>query len=325
MTFIMRVIFSTILVHLLATVLLGAGVTAFPITKEVMDPRALALGNAQITLKEFPGGVCVNPASPSGANRSAFANYANHFLDLWSASTGVSFPIETRFNAGLYYNSFSYGEFEESEIDIGKTGETFTAHESIIAGFFSGNWGERVDYGASLKYIWGALEEENASALAGDLGIIWDTQIKGIVLGFSVRNLGSQFSGYGSDTDPLPTEYLFGGSRKLAHLPLTLHLVSIFTQDDQEDWKIDWSGSSQGIAFAAGGEFEISNELGKPLFLRIGYRSLGQGLQTGHRLDTLAGFSFGFGVQIRMISVDYVFAPLGALGDIHRFGIVSSF
>jgi len=48
-------------------------------------------------------------------------------------------------------------------------------------------------------------------------------------------------------------------------------------------------------------------------------------MQVGHNLDMIAGFCFGLGLNVHKFGFDYTFAPMGALGDVHRFGITGRF
>lgn len=303
----------------------AAGRTAFPVTKTLMTPRSLALAGAAIADCAWNGDAGLNPASAACVSRQAGFSYARHSLDLWSGQLSAAFPISgNRYisTSGFYISTFNFGDLKKSERDVGFTGETFTAAEYVFAGYVAGDVWDAVTWGLSLKYLYGMLEAENATGGAVDFGFTWNTGWHKICLGATVRNFGKQFSGYGADEDPMPTELLIGGCRTLDHLPMTLHLVTIFAATGEEDWTIDELKGNPGFAFGAGSEFRINAEgLDKPVFIRLGYRSRGIGMQTGQSLDTIAGISFGLGLNVKMLDFDYTFAPMGALGDVHRFGI----
>ncbi len=304
----------------------AAGRSAFPVVKTQMDPRALALGGAPITITQWSGGASLNPASAAGAPRSASITFAKHTLDLWSGRIVGSYELPSGAITGVFFSTFNFGEFENSALGAGKTGETFTAGEYVLGGYYADSYGENLTYGISGKIITGIIDQENALGAGVDLGFCWDANWEMIRLGAVARNLGKQFNGYGSDPDPMPVELLIGGSKKLSHLPLTLHVVGILAQTGEEDWDLDWIPGKPGFGFGAGGEFEILPEgREEPLYVRIGYRSRGRSMQVGHRLDTIAGFTFGIGLPVKMLNIDYTFAPMSALGDVHRFGIATEF
>lgn len=303
-------------------VLSAAGRTTFPIAKTLLDSRALALSGASIAEDSWSGGAALNPAAPAGDETKVQVTFARHSLDLWSGLIGGSYRINDSIISGFYFGTFDYGELDYSERGSGLTGETFSAAENMISGYIAGKFAERLAWGASLKYLWGRLEKESAGGVAADLGIIWDVNWEKISLAVAARNLGSQFESYGSEKDYLPTELTVGGCRTLRHLPLKIHAAAIFGRSGEEDWTLDEIPGSPGFGFGIGGEFKVTGEnQQQPLFIRLGYRSRGQGLQVGHRLDIISGFTFGIGFAIKQIDVDYAFAPMGALGDIHRFGI----
>jgi hypothetical protein len=312
-----------------STSLFAAGRTAFPVAKTLMTPRSLALAGAAIADQTWAGGAGLNPASGVNGERQAGFSYARHSLDLWSGQLSASFPIpDNRYilTSGFYLSTFNFGELEKSERDLGLTGETFTAAEYVFAGYMSGAVNDIVTWGLSLKYLYGELDEESASGGAVDIGVTWDTGWHNIRLGAVGRNLGKQFSGYGSEEDPMPSELMIGGCRTLDHMPMTLHIAAIFAATGEEDWTVEELKGNPGFGFSAGSEFSINAEgLNKPVFVRLGYRSRGTGMQTGQSLDAIAGLTFGLGLNMGAFDFDYTYAPLGALGDVHRFGIIGTY
>ena len=318
-----------LLLVVISTNTYAAGRTAFPVAKTLMTPRSLALAGAALADQAWTDGAALNPASTVNGGRQVGISYARHTLDLWSSQLSASFPIQSNnyvSTGGLYISTFNFGEFERSERDVGLTGETFSAAEYVFAGYISGVIKEVFTWGLSLKYLYGVLDEDNASGGAIDLGIGWDTGWNKIRLGAVARNLGDQFSGYGSEEDPMPTELLIGGCRTLDHMPMTLHVAAIFAATGEEDWTVEELKGNPGFGFSAGSEFSINAEgLDKPVFIRLGYRSRGTGMQTGQSFDAIAGLSFGLGLNVKAFDFDYTYAPLGALGDVHRFGITGTY
>ena len=320
-----RILLSVCMLLLLnvpLTTLLAAGQAAFPVLMEPVDPRALALGGALLSETEWVGGVLLNPASAAGSSRSLGATYASHMVDMWSGRIVFSEMVYDMYTVGGYLTTFNYGELDVSEIGYGKTGEKFRSSENVFVGFGAGRINERIAWGGAVKFIWGTIDPYDASGLAVDFGLTFDSDWQDLKFGWIVRNWGKQLNGYGSEKDRLPTETAFGITRQLEHLPLTLSTAFILGHNDEGDWNIDFLPGEPGFYFAVGGEFAVYSELLKDEFnLRIGYRSRGEGLRVGQENDLLAGISLGIGIPIKRYTFEYAYATLGALGSIHRFGI----
>ena len=325
-----RILISLILIFIvLCSNTFAAGISGFAVAKTLMNPRALALGGAVVADEEWSSGASLNPANASGGTQHAGFSFAKHSLDLWSGQVSGSYPIEDIpfvNMSGMYLSTFNYGEFKATRMGEGETGEIFSAAENVISAYMAGALNDDISWGAAIKFLWGKLENETATGGALDLGVNWETGWKDIRLGAVVRNFGTQFSSYGTEKDALPEELLIGGCRTLSHLPLTIHAVGIIADSGEEDWTFDEIPGKPGLGFGVGGEFKIIGQNQKqPLFFRLGYRSRGQGLRVGSDLDTIAGVSFGLGFNVQFINFDYTFAPMGGLGDVHRFGIAGSF
>jgi len=300
----------------------SAGRSGFPVAKTLMNARSLALGGASISIQGWGSGANLNPASAAGYKNDVSVSYANHTLDLWSGQIFMSVEIAPKITTGIFLSTFDFGDFEVSESGIGPTGETFAAGEYILSGYFAGKMTANIDLGISAKYLWGRIKDESASAMAFDIGAIWTTGWENVIIAIVGRNVGVQLNSYGSEDGTLPTELLIGGSRKIEHLPLTIYSVLIASRTGEEDWTADFLPSSPGIGFGVGGEFAVVSEgKSQPMMIRMGYRSRAQGLQMGHPLDLIAGFTFGVGFNIKKFNIDYTYAPMGALGDLHRFSL----
>ena len=300
----------------------AAGRTCFPVLMELTDPRALALGGALITENGWSEGALLNPASAAGSQRMIGISYASHMVDMWSGRLTLSELIKGKYTVGGYITTFDYGDFEASETGVGATDETFRAGEYVFVGYGAGRFNKNFAWGGAVKFIWGTIDPYDASGMAVDIGMTYDPNWQDLKLGGVLRNWGKQFSSYGKETDPLPTELTLGVSSKLKHLPLTLSTALIFTRESEGEWEVEFLPGNPGLSFGIGGEFEVYSELlDDSIQLRIGYRSRGEGLRVGQQNDLLAGTSLGIGIPIRKYKFEYAYATMGALGSIHRFGI----
>ncbi|MBM3327967.1 MAG: PorV/PorQ family protein [Calditrichaeota bacterium] len=299
---------------------MAAGRTGFPLLAIPVNARAAALAGAPVAA---PGKVLLtdcNPANLATGERLATAAYGTHPAAIWSGRLHYQQPLRYG-TAALFLKSLDYGSIEESQRDLGPTGRTLAAAEYHYGVSWAGELYPRLYGGLTAGMISGRLAEADAAGYAFDAGLVYDLQWEDVVLGAAMVNLGRQWDGYGTGTDPLPTELRLGGSKKLQHLPLTLHLTTLMRARGEGEWRAGMLPGEPDLAFAAGGEFEITpSGGGKPLYLRIGYGSQGRDQRVGHRRDTLSGFTFGFGIGFGPTSLDYAILSLGALGSVQRFG-----
>jgi hypothetical protein len=124
--------------------------------------------------------------------------------------------------------------------------------------------------GATGKYLKSTLAGYNASAVAGDIGVVLDKLPYGIRVGFSVQNVGTGMK-FGNDpsspTDPLPMFIRFGvGTHQVIDYTRDLNVaVEIFKPLDQD------------IKMGFGAEFWPFPKL---LAVRAGYKIEGLGNPT---------------------------------------------
>jgi len=295
--------------------------SGFPLMMEITDPRSLALGGANVADLEHIASVQVNPASSASGDAGVQATYARHPADFWIGRIMAANEIGG-YTTGLFLGNYGYGTLNESVSGVGFTGGSFDASEQLLGGFIAGTVLPGLNWGVTGKIGWWKIADASAKAGALDLGLTYNTGWEDLTLGATARNLGSQWTASSGIKSPLSREFTVGGSRRLRHLPLTLNAAVHFRRSGEGDYEANFLPGNPGMAFGVGGEFEIQpNGARKPLNLRIGYRSLGKGLRVGQGGDALAGFAFGMGLIVRRVSFDYTYAPLGALGDIHRLGV----
>ena len=289
---------------------------------ELTDARTLALGGALITETSWHEGALLNPACAAGSVRAANASYARHMVDMWSGRVSVAHPVMAKYTVGGYLTTFNFGDIDVTEINTGATGESFQAYENIFVAYGAGFYGDNLSWGGAFKYFWGSIDAYSASGVAIDLGITYDPGWYDLKIGAVLRNLGTEFSGYGDEKDPLPTQLALGVTRRLLHLPLTVSSVILLDRQYEGTWDADFLPGNPGFSFGLGGQFEFPTKLDeKPLKLLVGYRSRGVDLRVGQQNDLLAGTSFGLEIPYRVYRFEYAFCTMGALGGIHRIGI----
>jgi len=162
--------------------------------------------------------------------------------------------------------------------------------------------------GGSFKFIYETIDSYRSDGLAVDLGLLYALKDHRTRIGISASNLGAQLKGLSSGhKDPMPGILRFGVSHRLKSAPLTV------TADGVQPFDHD-------IYAAAGVNFTHFN----PVELRAGYSTLGDDYKTGADSDNWPGISFGFGLRLKQVVLDYAFLPYADLGESHRIALTTS-
>jgi fibronectin type 3 domain-containing protein len=154
-----------------------------------------------------------------------------------------------------------------------------------------------VAFGVTGKFIMENLGGYNAQAFGGDVGVLL-TPADRLGIGLAVLNLGQQVQ-FISEGDPLPTMLRLGISYKILDVP---HHSLLLSADNGYDL------ISQSYLGGGGAEYWYD----KTLALRAGY--------TGDAYQQ--HLTAGLGVNVNgIVEFDYAYAPMGTLGDTHRFSL----
>lgn len=295
--------------------------SGFPLMMETVDSRLISLGGAALTEPGNSGSTLNNPAMLFNSRENASATFSRLPLEIWNGNLSL-IQHWRQVDCGVVFQTNNFGNMNESVSGQGLTGKTFTASENLLGLAVAGDLLGYGSWGVGAKIDWQNIDGHHLAAFGLDAGVTIDPRWERVKIGVSIRNMGSELGSNKDHSTPTPTESSLAVSKKLAHLPLTIYAASHLRRSGEGDWDVDFLPGEPGLAFGAGGEFElIPGGADKPIFLRFGYRSIGQGLRVGNSADTFAGLTFGLGLSIRTLTFDYAFAPMGALGQIHRMGV----
>lgn len=311
---------KTILIFILAITNLFAAdelTSSFEFLRTDFNPRTSATANAFGTFRGDAGTMYINPAGLAyNENDHYVFNYTKYLLDIngGMAAYTTDYGDYGKISFGVVY--LNYGTFDNTDEFGNKIGGTFSAADLALSFGWARHFENNLSYGANIKYVFSQIEDYNASAVALDLGLIWDASSwqEDLYFAVSVLNLGSNFEYYDNTSMPLPLSVKIGFSKKLAHLPLEI-AVSL-----NELNRSAASFSDYFKRFSVGGEFKLSESLR----FRLGYNNL---LHTDLKaLDEseFGGISAGLGIYINKYRFDYSYSNYNLLGNIHRIGIQGS-
>ncbi|HFE54085.1 MAG TPA: PorV/PorQ family protein, partial [Bacteroidetes bacterium] len=168
------------------------GTTAAAFLKIEVDPRAVGMGGAYVSLASGasagfwnPSGLAFLPAPQMSFQSSQlYAGLRQTFL-----AAGSSFG--PRLAVGLYVNHLNLGGFEETTLEKPDgTGRSFTARNVAVAGVVASQLTDHVAVGASLKFVEERIWYETSRNVAVDLGTTYRFTDVGIRVGMLLSNLG---------------------------------------------------------------------------------------------------------------------------------------
>ncbi|OGF45281.1 MAG: hypothetical protein A2231_11155 [Candidatus Firestonebacteria bacterium RIFOXYA2_FULL_40_8] len=255
--------------------------------------RASGMGEAFTAIADDATAVYWNPAGLNLINNISVSLMHSIWFEgmTYDWISGVLPTDLGKFGLGFQY--MNYGSILETNVDGLDLGTYYPADYSIYLSYGAELGG--VKLGLTAKYI--TLGVKNyTTKFAGDFGLLAPFEMFGLKarLGMAIHNFGVS-SIFVNEKEPLPTTENIGAAVWLTP---------------------DWTISAEAvipfdnvIGFAAGTEFSVKLADNIKISGRTGYYS---------RSDP-DNLTFGAGIKIDNISVDYAFEPFGDLGDTHRF------
>lgn len=282
----------------------NAGTSAFSFLKINQGARPVAMGGAFTGLADDEAALYYNPAGlvdPDIIKPRFVAGYHNYFLDIQSGMVGYMRPFKEKFAFGVHMSYLSLGEFTETDV-VGNELGTFNGSDWVFGVSMAYQQSYQLSFGVTAKFIYESIEEYSATGLALDLGAKYASDRRRWTAGIMLQNIGTQLSALnGGEKDGLPTTLRLGGGAKPRGVPVqfSADIIAPFDND---------------IDFAIGAEFY---EL-KPFYLRMGWNSFGDNYKSDDSDDSLAGFTFGLGVDYKGLQLSYALTPGADLGESHR-------
>jgi len=295
------------------------GTSGFEFLRTDFSTRSSSMGSAFTAMRGDVNGIFHNPAGVAFAqNRQFTFNYVNYLLDINGGIAAYSQDVSSigRLSAAVIY--MDYGSFDETDEFADKTGRQFGAHDIAFAISIADSLENQFTYGVTLKYIHSKIDMYSASAVALDLGLLYEAPFQdNLYFGLSILNFGSALSAMYQTKEKLPLSVTAGAAKKLAHLPLELN-IEFYHLNEQENNL--WQRLKK---VRIGGEFTLSNMLR----MRLGYDNAIHG---DLDIDAESGVNFGgvtlgIGVLWKTYRFDYGFYSYHLLGAVHRIGINGSF
>lgn len=307
--------------------------------------RLTALGGSQITVADEDISLATsNPALLNEKSNNQFSfNHNFHFADINNGH--IAFGKSLKYLGGIHshiaVSYVSFGDFVAAD-ELGNDIGVFSGNETAVTIGASKQLNERISLGVNLKGIFGNLESFSSSGIGVDVGLLYIRPESNIKIGMVVKNIGTQFTSYGTEIGVLPLDVQIGISNRLKYLPFRFTIIAhqlqrwgirfddpnlLSTESILGEPLPETSSLEAGLDnffrhFIFNGEFLLGKQEG--LKLRFGYNHLRRQELSLSNFRSLAGFNLGFGIRIKGVYLDYGIGYFHIAGATNHLSIRTS-
>ena len=298
--------------------------------------RAAALGGLlPQNGKEDAASFLYNPASQANAGEAAVSY--NPFAGRFRYTTAAVSADVLDGTAGVALQYLDYGTMNGYTPGGDPTG-TFTANAYAVSLNYSRALGP-FRYGANLKLAGSSIESYSSYGMGLDMGLSYRHPKEDFVAGIVLQNIGTTFKPFqGTTTRNWPFQIQAGVSYKFPHMP-----VRFYASGQQlQSWDIVYLDPSYSVKIDASGNevpetkpwteklfrhTAIGAELllGKSLCVRGGYNHLARKEMRIVDQSSSAGYSLGFGLNIKQLRFDYTHMFISQAGGANYINLSYAF
>ncbi|MBV7270377.1 type IX secretion system protein PorQ [Winogradskyella luteola] len=312
------------------------GESTYQFLNLVSSPRQAALGGKIITNFDYDVTEALyNPASINWQMHNQLAVNASSYLGGITYGTAAYAYTWDRhvqtFHFGVTY--INYGTFDGYDVNGNATG-SFTGNEAAISAGYNYNIPFTDFYvGANVKVITSLLEQYNSIGGAVDIGVMYINEKLDFHAALTVRNIGTQFTTYAGQNEPLPFEVNFGMSQTLENVPIRWHL----TLENLQQWPIGVSNPARATTDLDGNQTQekvgfFNNALrhlilGAELWpekgfnLRVGYNFRRAEELRIEDQRNFSGISAGISIRLNKLRFSYTHARYTSAANTSFFGL----
>lgn len=298
--FILFLIFSAVNIQLSfsSSVEPNAGTTGAVFLRLGIGVRAIGMGGVFTSIPDGINSTYGNPAGVVNLQSRELTLIHNEWLsDISYGYAGYAHPLSDKIALAGSIIYVDYGSFE-GRGNIGERIADPTASDKAIALTVGGKYNEKYLLGSNIKYIEENFAGYTAKTYSFDFGAIYYSEIKNLIYGASIQNIGPKID-FVKESFSLPLTFRTGVSYYALQDKLIMGVDLVKARDTK-------------FYFSTGLEFNFK----KIFSLRAGYSS---------EKDIGRGYAFGTGVSYSYFNLDYAYSPYGDLGDTHRLSLTLKF
>ncbi len=296
--------------------------TVFRFLNVPVSARAAALGgNNPALFKADPVHFQLNPAYlGSPVERSVAVGYTNHLYDINTGFANTAFRIGEVGNLGVGLRYTGYGEFGRMD-ETGAEDGTFRAYDMALSTGLGRMVGTAFSYGVSMDLILSSYGEFRSSGVGFNGGFRYEEPDGNLVVAGSFHHIGTQIATYNGRREPLPSDVRLGISLKPEYVPVRLsflmHGLNQWDQTVPSDAQPPSLLTNLARHLALGTEFVFSENFNG----RLGYNHYAHEAYKSDDGFDFAGLSFGFGIVVKRLTIDFSRNSLSDLGGTYQLGL----
>lgn len=288
-----------------------AGTSGFTFLKVNYSARAAAMGNAYTGLSNDADAVFFNPAGLVQIDSpQASLTYMSYLIGINCGSAVYVYPANDKTSLAVFTKGLSATEDRTIADEMGQFAGfdgTFGMSDFIFGISVARYIFDMLDVGINAKFIQESLDDNSASAVALDVGIMHQTTNKNLKIGIALRNIGKQLTYYTNDEyeEVMPTTLTVGFNY---HPKEKLYAtVDVYKPLDNDIF----------------GRIGLEYQVHPMLALRAGYKTNASDWATGGDNDFLSGMSFGTGFDLDKynLKLDYAIVSYGDLGFVNQISV----
>lgn len=294
------------LLGLITTILLakGPGTSGGRTLLQSIGARPAGMGEAFVAVSDDANSIYYNPAGLTRIKTKEITTMylrglvdENYLFLGYAGSIKIPFLGTTYFGPGLLY--YDGGRIELNYLD--GTSEVRRAQEDFVLNFCCGRKIiKTLSCGINAKFILSRLVQKYTALGVGlDLGLLYNTPIKGVTAGFVIQNIGTRLI-YKTEGVPLQMNIKFGLAYERCFKFGTLIAAADLVKPDENTLR-----QNIGVEFLYRNMFAV----------RAGYKF-------GYDLDRL---TLGFGLKYKIFTLDYAFSLMTRLNPAHRISLTCKF
>jgi hypothetical protein len=306
-----------------------AGLNGAAFLKIGVGARMVALGSAATTVHSDPNAMFWNPAGTvMDGGKTAVTFTRNEWLVGMNhdvAAVARSFNGIGTIGIGVIRLGLDgiaadrdiapTDEVRFLQVDENIGADTYGFNDLAVMVNYSRQFTDRLKIGANFKFIRQRIDDQSATTVASDVGVIYETGFRDLTLGARLNNLGGDLEFYNNPA-PIPLSFSLGASMSIAREENSRFtaLVDAFKPQDEPQF------------YFAGAEWALADRV----FLRGGYKLGFSGTRDSFgKSNTDEGFSFGGGIVVpfgdAVLNLDYAYTEFSILDNTHRFSFVFTF